>query len=103
MFDPQRRGRAWCCCPKPTRRGWLRSNRRMPSCDAEPVGIDEPRPIALVKLPSGGFGHVNAMAAGPLLPGVPCRLQLATLALSFSRWPSVPLAIVLAPAETERE
>jgi len=32
MFDPQRWGRAWCCCPKPTRRGWLRSNRRMPSC-----------------------------------------------------------------------
>jgi hypothetical protein len=35
-------------------------------------GIDEPRPIALVKLPSGGFGHTNAKTAGPLLPGVPC-------------------------------
>jgi hypothetical protein len=34
-------------------------------------GIVEPRPIALVKLPSGGFGHKNAKAAGPLLPGVP--------------------------------
>src|SRR5450432_3458369 len=39
MFDAQRRGRAWCCCPKPRRRGWLRSNRRMPSCDAEPVSL----------------------------------------------------------------
>ena len=39
MFDPQRRGRAWCCCPKPRRRGRLRSNRRMPSCDAEPVSL----------------------------------------------------------------
>ena len=37
MFDAQRWGRAWCCYPKPTRRSWLRSNRRMPSCDAEPV------------------------------------------------------------------
>src|ERR1041385_6157829 len=39
MFAQPHWGRAWGGCPKPRRRGWLRSNRRMPSCDAEPVRI----------------------------------------------------------------
>jgi len=39
MFAQPCRGRAWRGCPKPRRRGWLRSNRRMPSCDAEPVSV----------------------------------------------------------------
>jgi len=78
MFDRQRRGRAWCCCPKPRRRGWLRSNRRMPSCDAEPAsfperqeGIVEPGPIALVKRRAEALGIKNAKIAGLLLPGFP--------------------------------
>src|ERR1035437_6404824 len=69
MFAQPRRGRAWCGCPKPRRRGWLRkqSARGPPTAIKIRVVLTGRRrgPFVLenlllpVKLPSGGFGPLK--------------------------------------------
>src|SRR3982751_3269977 len=60
MFAQPRRGRAWRGRPKPRRRGWLRSNRREPSCDAEPVSISG-APGGLCSAAVHCFGEISEL------------------------------------------
>lgn len=58
------RGRAWSGCPRPMRRSWLRRNRLKPFGDEQsPKGFlafaFQNTPISLVKLRSGGLGHIK--------------------------------------------
>jgi hypothetical protein len=78
MVAQPRQGRAWRGCPKPRRRGWLRSNRRMPSCDAEPVSVSGAPggycravgPLLWWNSRAEALGIKSARIAGPILPGV---------------------------------
>src|SRR5437773_4480542 len=78
MVAQPRRGRPWRGCPKPRRRGWLRSNRRKPSCDAEPVSVSGAPggycravgPLLWWNSRAEALGIRKARTAGPTLPGV---------------------------------